>query len=404
VKIVIIGQGYVGLSLAINAARVNKVIGFDLDSEKIQSLKAGISYIEGVGSDEIRSSLDSGNYLPTGNPGDLSEADIYVIAVPTPLNQFREPDLAFLESASQVVASSISKDCLVINESTSFPGTLRDLIKPAIESEIQGRFKVKYASSPERVDPGNSHWTHSNTARLVSGIDAEATELAREFYGTFCENLHAVSSPEVAELAKLFENTFRQVNIALVNEFAKISNGLSISVSEVLEAANTKPFGFMKFTPGLGVGGHCIPVDPSYLSYISRKSGIDTEFIDLANKVNLEMPGYVSSRIKSLLSGTLVGKKILIVGVAYKSDVADTRESPSVVLLKILQNSGADVYWHDDVVGEWSGSLSTPLVGDFDAVIVAILHSSVDVNAILNISPLVFDCTGKIESTVVHRL
>ena len=403
-KIVIIGQGYVGLSLAINAARVNKVIGFDLDLEKIKSLKVGISYIEGVDSEELRSSLGSGNYLPTGNTGDLSEADIYVIAVPTPLNQFREPDLAFLKSASQVVASSISKDCLVINESTSFPGTLRDLIKPVIESEIQGRFKVKYASSPERVDPGNSNWTHSNTARLISGMDAEATELAREFYGTFCENLYAVSSPEVAELAKLFENTFRQVNIALVNEFAKISNGLSISVSEVLDAANTKPFGFMKFTPGLGVGGHCIPVDPSYLSYISRKSGIDTEFIDLANKVNLEMPRYVSSRVKSLLSGTLVGKKVLIVGVAYKSDVADTRESPSFELLKILQNSGADVYWHDDVVREWSGSLSTPLIGDFDAVIVAILHSSVDVNAILNISPLVFDCTGKIESTVVHRL
>ena len=175
-------------------------------------------------------------------------------------------------------------------------------------------------------------------------------------------------------------------------------------MSEVLEAANTKPFGFMKFTPGLGVGGHCIPVDPSYLSYISRKSGIDTEFIDLANKVNLEMPEYVSSRVKSLLGGALVGKKILIVGVAYKSDVADTRESPSAELLKILQNSGADVYWHDDVVGEWSGSVSTPLVGDFDVVIVAILHSNVDVNAILNSSPLVFDCTGKIESTVVHRL
>lgn len=400
----IIGQGYVGLSLAINAAKVSKVIGFDLDTEKIQSLKAGISYIEGVDSEEIRSSIDSGNYLPTDNPGDLSEADVYVIAVPTPLNQFREPDLAFLESASQVVASSISKDCLVINESTSFPGTLRDLIKPLIESEIRGRFKVKYASSPERVDPGNSHWTHNNTARLISGIDAEATELTREFYETFCEHLHAVSSPEVAELAKLFENTFRQVNIALVNEFAKISHGLSISVSEVLEAANTKPFGFMKFTPGLGVGGHCIPVDPSYLSYISRKRGIDTEFIDLANKVNLEMAGYVSSRVKSLLTGTLVGKKIMIVGVAYKSDVADTRESPSAELLKILQNSGADVYWHDDVVGEWSGSVSTPLVGDFDAVIVAILHSNVDVNAIMNISPLIFDCTGKMESSIVHRL
>ena len=400
----IIGQGYVGLSLAINAARVNKVIGFDLDSGKIKSLKAGISYIEGVGSEEIRSSLDSGNYLPTDNTGDLSEADIYVIAVPTPLNQFREPDLAFLESASQVVASSISKNCLVINESTSFPGTLRDLIKPIIENGIQGKFKIKYASSPERVDPGNSMWTHSNTARLISGMDIEATELAREFYGTFCESLYAVSSPEVAELAKLFENTFRQVNIALVNEFAKISNGLSISVSEVLDAANTKPFGFMKFTPGLGVGGHCIPVDPSYLSYISRKSGVDTEFIDLANKVNLEMPHYVSSRVKSLLGGTLVNKKILIVGVAYKSDVADTRESPSFELLKILQSSGADVFWHDEVVGEWSGSFSTPLVGDFDAVIVAILHSNVEVNAILNSSRLVFDCTGKIESTVVYRL
>jgi len=403
-KIVIIGQGYVGLTLAINAAKVNTVIGFDLDPEKIESLKKGISYIEGVDSDAIRSSIDSGNYLPTGNPGDLGEADIYVIAVPTPLNSLREPDLAFLKSASHVVASSISKDCLVINESTSFPGTLRDFIKPIIETEIQGRFKIKYASSPERVDPGNSNWTHKNTARLISGMDAEATEQAREFYGTFCENLYAVSSPEVAELAKLFENTFRQVNIALVNEFAKISNGLSISVNEVLDAANTKPFGFMKFNPGLGVGGHCIPVDPSYLSYISRKSGIDTEFIDLANKVNLEMPQYVSSRVKSLLGGAYIGKKILIVGLAYKSDVADTRESPSIELLKILQSFGAEVFWHDDVVGEWSGSFSNPLAGDFDAVIVATLHSNVEVRAILNSSQLVFDCTGKIKSTVVHHL
>jgi len=403
-KIVIIGQGYVGLTLAINAAKVNTVIGFDLDPEKIESLKKGISYIEGVDSDAIRSSIDSGNYLPTGNPSDLGEADRYVIAVPTPLNSLREPDLAFLKSASLIIASSISKDCLVLNESTSFPGTLRDLIKPIIETEIQGRFKIKYASSPERVDPGNSNWTHKNTARLISGMDAEATEQAREFYGTFCENLYAVSSPEVAELAKLFENTFRQVNIALVNEFAKISNGLSISVNEVLDAANTKPFGFMKFNPGLGVGGHCIPVDPSYLSYISRKSGIDTEFIDLANKVNLEMPQYVSSRVKSLLGGAYFGKKILIVGLAYKSDVADTRESPSIELLKILQSFGAEVFWHDDVVGEWSGSFSNPLAGDFDAVIVATLHSNVEVRAILNSSPLVFDCTGKIKSTVVHHL
>ena len=399
----IVGQGYVGLSLAINAARANKVIGFDLDTEKIQSLKAGISYIEGVSSEEIRSSLNSGNYLPTDNPGDLSEADIYVIAVPTPLNQFREPDLAFLESASQVVASSISKDCLVINESTSFPGTLRDLIKPVIESEIQGRFKVKYASSPERVDPGNSYWTHSNTARLISGIDAEATELAREFYGTFCENLHAVSSPEVAELAKLFENTFRQVNIALVNEFAKISKGLSIPVGEVLDAANTKPFGFMRFNPGLGVGGHCIPVDPSYLSYISRKHGVETEFIELANRVNLEMPIYVSLRVKDLLNGTLAGKKILIVGVAYKSDVADTRETPALELRKILQSEGADVTWHDNVVKEWNEEFSSP-IGNFDAVIITILHTGVDVKELLNCSPVVFDCSGKIKSDRVHYL
>ena len=288
-KIAIIGQGYVGLTISAFASKHHQVIGFDNNLENVERLNKGISHIEGVESKDIAEAISHGKYLATTSPSDISGADIVVIAVPTPLTQDRKPDLGYIESACKTIGSSLSKQSLIINESTSFPGTLRDYIKPLVEMYSANKVDHLYAISPERVDPGRTDWNQKNTPRLFAGLTQEATDKTREFYSTFCDNLVEVSSPEVAEAAKLFENTFRQVNIALVNEFAEISHALGISVHETLEAANTKPYGFMKFNPSAGVGGHCIPVDPSYLAHVAAEKGVPATFIERANEVNLEM-------------------------------------------------------------------------------------------------------------------
>jgi UDP-N-acetyl-D-glucosamine dehydrogenase len=252
-----------------------------------------------------------------------------------------------------------------------------------------------YASSPERVDPGNNKWTQKNTPRLLAGLTPEATAMAQKFYSSFCDEIIEVSSPEVAEAAKLFENTFRQVNIALVNEFAQISNALDIPTREVLDAAATKPFGFMSFQPGPGVGGHCIPVDPSYLAYVAENVGVPAEFIKRANQVNLGMPAYVVSRVAKEF-GSLKGKKVVVVGISYKANISDTREAPAALIISELQKQGADVSWHDPVVGTWNGQKSSELKG-FDVAIVATKHDVVSESAIKASAPYVFDCTGSIK-------
>jgi UDP-N-acetyl-D-glucosamine dehydrogenase len=284
---------------------------------------------------------------------------------------------------------------LVINESTSFPGTIRNYIKPAIEKYSINKFEHLYAISPERVDPGRGDYNQKNTPRLYAGLTAEASAKTREFYSSFCDELVEVSSPEVAEAAKLFENTFRQVNIALVNEFAQIAHALGISVHETLDAANTKPYGFMKFTPSVGVGGHCIPVDPSYLADVAEQHGIPATFILRANEVNLEMPKYVVDRVEAD-NGSLAGKSVLVVGVAYKPNVADTRETPAELLIEELRKRGAVVAWHDDVVKSWHGESSSDL-GGADIAIVSVLHSDVKPSAVIASAPYVFDATGKIK-------
>jgi UDP-N-acetyl-D-glucosamine dehydrogenase len=260
---------------------------------------------------------------------------------------------------------------LVINESTSFPGTLRKVIAPILGNDSL------YASAPERIDPANESWGISNTPRLVAGMNDLATKKALEFYRSFCNEVHEVSSPEVAEAAKLFENTFRQVNIALVNEFAQIANALGISTNETLAAAATKPYGFMPFTPGVGVGGHCIPVDPSYLSFAAEQAGVEAAFINLANKVNMRMPAYVASRIAELLGGSLIGKRIQVAGIAYKADVLDTRESPALALISALRRLGASVTWHDEVVGSFGGESSAALAA-VDLGVISTAHTGVD--------------------------
>jgi UDP-N-acetyl-D-glucosamine dehydrogenase len=394
-KIAIIGQGYVGLTITSFAAEFFEVIGFDNNQEIVSQLNNGISHIEGVESVVLKKWITQGRYRATTMGSDLAEVEIVIIAVPTPLTLDRQPDLSFIESACKTIGQYVKQPVLIINESTSFPGTLRDVIKPSVEKYSLVKVEHEYAISPERVDPGRSGFNQRNTPRIYSGLSKIAFERTRDFYAHFCDILVEVSSPEVAEAAKLFENTFRQVNIALVNEFAQIAHALGISVNETLDAADTKPYGFMKFSPSAGVGGHCIPVDPTYLAVAAEKHGAQATFIRRANEVNIEMSKYVVERIKQDHGGTLQGKKVLIVGVAYKPNIADVRESAAELVSKHLIESGAIVAWHDDVVKRWNGQESSPLAGAEISVVIT-KHDSVDTRDILKSAPYVFDTTGRI--------
>jgi UDP-N-acetyl-D-glucosamine dehydrogenase len=375
-KIAIIGQGYVGRSIAEASVDAgHSVIGFDTDASVISSLKI------------------SGDYQGTTDASLIGSAEVIVIAVPTPLDGTRKPDLSAVKAACKTIIENVKKPVLVINESTSYSGTLRNEIAAVIE-KASGLGHL-YAASPERVDPGNAKWTQKNTPRLLAGLTPEATALARKFYSSFCDEIVEVFTPEVAEAAKLFENTFRQVNIALVNEFAQISDALDIPTREVLEAAATKPFGFMSFQPGPGVGGHCIPVDPSYLAHVAEGAGVPATFIRYANEVNLGMPAYVVSRVAGDI-GSLKGKKVVVVGVAYKANVTDKREAPAALVISALQKLGAEVSWHDPVVKTWNGQNSCDLKG-FDIAIVVTKHDVVSESDIKACAPYVFDCTGTIK-------
>lgn len=396
-KVSIIGQGYVGLTISAFAAEYFEVIGFDSNQNVVDQLNSGISHIEGVESLTIQKWINEGRYKATTQGTDIRDSDIVVIAVPTPLTSGRKPDLSYIESACKTVGQNIAKSILVINESTSFPGTLRNFIKPTIEQYSPKNVEHLYAISPERVDPGRGDFNQKNTPRLYSGLTEEASKKTREFYSTFCNELVKVSSPEVAEAAKLFENTFRQVNIALANEFAQIANALGINVYETLDAANTKPYGFMKFTPSAGVGGHCIPVDPTYLAVAAEEHGAPATFIRRANEVNLGMPEYVVRRVSEDNGGNLQGKSILVIGVAYKPNVADVRETAAELVIKHLRDQGAVVSWHDDIVGKWNNESSVPLRGA-DIAIVVTKHDGVDEKMILASAPYVFDTTGKVQS------
>jgi UDP-N-acetyl-D-glucosamine dehydrogenase len=399
VKVSIIGQGYVGLTISAFAAKHHQVVGFDLNSTVVAQLNKGISHIEGVDSADIQQAIAAGDYKATTDGAGIAGSEIVVIAVPTPLDKDRKPDLTYIDSACKVIAENLETSALIINESTSFPGTIRNYIKPAIEKYSKKKLEHEYAISPERVDPGREDFNQKNTPRLYAGLTPEATARTREFYSTFCDNLVEVSSPEVAEAAKLFENTFRQVNIALVNELAQISHALGIDVRETLDAAGTKPYGFMKFAPSAGVGGHCIPVDPSYLADVAEKAGVTATFIQRANEVNLEMPRYIAQRVAKDNGGSLKGKSVVVIGVAYKPNVADTRETPAELLIDALEDLGAQVSWSDPVVGSWHGKDSVALGGAEIAVVVT-KHDVVSAAEILKSAPYVFDTTGKVKGAV----
>jgi len=377
-RINVIGLGYVGLPLAINAAKSGYLVtGFDIDKDKICKLQGGVSELPEVEKSELMQLQASGNlefldFLPK-----QLKPTIFVIAVPTPLDTERNPDLTMIKSACELISSVIFDGSLVINESTSYIGTLNNLIKPTITS-LTGLTNLDFAVAPERIDPGNKKWDLKSTPRLLAGINERSTKRAIDFYSRFSDHVHPLSSPEVAEAAKLFENTFRQVNIALVNELSQITNSLKIPTHEVIEAASTKPYGFMPFYPSIGVGGHCIPIDPSYLAYSAESVGVKANFIDLANRVNLLTPYSVGQRIKARLDGDLNGKKIQIAGISYKPNVADMRESPVIELIKELSKLGAMISWHDPLVKEWGGHHSIALDAMVDLGIIISPHDIID--------------------------
>lgn len=354
-KIAVVGQGYVGLNLSLAAFSAgHKVIGIEVSKERLEDIRSSVPY-------PIRETFE-----------ELAEVEIVIIAVPTPIDEEMNPDLSFLVSASNSIGKAISsKPTLIINESTSYPGTLRNIIAPIIGGNHL------FASAPERVDPGNEVWTIRNTPRLVSGITMEATKLAVNFYRTLCEEIIEVSKPEVAEAAKLLENTYRLVNISLVHEFSKVAHTLDFSIHEAISAASTKPFGFMPFYPSTGAGGHCIPIDPVYLSYVAKINGIQTKLVDAALEINMHRPKYIAQQIAEFYNGNLKAKTIQIIGIAYKKDVSDLRESSAIALMQHLRELGAIVSWHDPLVLEWQDESSSP-IREVDLGVICTLHQEID--------------------------
>ena len=378
-KVSVIGQGYVGLPLALALANSgHNVSGIDLDQKLVEKIIAGKSPIIDISDQEISDALSSGNYSVSGEFDSVTNSEVVVICVPTPLDTEHRPDLSFLKAATNSVAKNLQSGTLIVNESTVSPGTTRGLIK-----EILDTAGVDYdlAYSPERIDPANKKWKVTNTPKLVAGLTPVASERAASFYRTFVESVKVGSSPEVIETAKLLENSFRLVNISFINEIAQFCAALKIDVREVVDAAATKPYGFMPFYPSVGVGGHCIPVDPSYLVAKAKEIGAPTRFIDLANDVNRSLASYFAGIAAGILGG-LQNKTILVVGIAYKPEVSDVRETPAAGLISELRSKGADVAWHDDLVKEWNGEKSALLSPNYDLVVLANPHSGTDLSVL----------------------
>jgi len=387
-KVFVVGQGYVGLPLSLAAANAGfHVTGIDNDLVKIKQLSAGKSNIEDIPDSELRTVLENESYRVTGNLNLDLENAIICICVPTPLGTNHQPDLEILKSAATSVGKNLKVGMLVIIESTIQPGTTRNVVVPILEKESglsRDQFLVAY--SPERIDPMNKKFTIKNTPKLVAGLTLEAANKAKEFYSKFIDQVDICDSLEVAETAKLLENSFRLVNISFINELAIFCQKIGIDVNDVIKAASTKPYGFMPFYPSVGVGGHCIPVDPLYLADAAREVGAPVRFIELADEINLGMPTYFVGRASEMLGG-LKDKKVLVIGVSYKPNVADIRETPVEALISGLKKSGAVVSWHDDLVKSWNGEGSVALGSGFDLAILATPHDYLDLS-LLGSTPL----------------
>ena len=388
-KVTVVGQGYVGLPLAITASQSGyTVYGLDNNDEKIALLKSGKSIIEDLSDEVVKKSVDSKKYLPTVDQSLISDSEVILICVPTPLSNEHQPDLSTLSRATVTVGKNLKAGALVIVESTIEPGTCRNMLLSILleESGLKlGEFELVY--SPERIDPTNKKWGISNTPKLVAGLTENAAKRASEFYGKFIESITICSSLEIAETAKLLENSFRLVNISFINELAMFCQKIGIEISEVISAAATKPYGFMPFYPSIGAGGHCIPVDPIYLANAAKSVGVPSRFIELADQVNLEMPGYFVGRAEERL-GSLKAKKVLVIGVSYKPNIADVRESPVEGLITGLRQKNADVSWHDDLVKEWNGEKSVALSNQYDLAILATPHDYLDLTKLGNVPVL----------------
>jgi UDP-N-acetyl-D-glucosamine dehydrogenase len=401
--VAIVGAGYVGLPLAQTFADAGKsVVLVDVDPQRVAELNRGESYIEDVPSEKLRSLVEAGLVAASTDYDVLREADAILIALPTPLSRQREPDLSILLSATAEIAPRVRPGHLVVLESTTYPGTTKEQLLPILErgSGLTAGKDFHLAFSPERVDPGNGRWTTKSVTKVVGGVNESSTKAATTLYASAIDTVHPVSSPEAAELTKLLENIFRSVNIALVNELAQLCDRMNIDVWEVVEAAATKPFGFMSFKPGPGLGGHCIPIDPFYLTWKAREYGFSTEFIELAGKVNESMPYFCRSIVSQALNHarqrSLSGSKVLVLGVAYKPDISDVRESPAVKLIGLLENAGADVSYHDPHVPELEEhgivKHSVPLApAEYDCVVIVTDHSTIDYERLVDEAVLVVD-------------
>jgi len=392
----IIGLGYVGLSLVKSLCdKGYRVLGVDIDSERVEELVGSKSPNESISSSDLKRFIGADLFHATTDLALLKDIDTVIIAVPTPLSEDGEADYKFLVNACDLISSHLKADALLINESTSHPGTLRDLIAPIVIKSRGDRAKdIKFACSPERVNPGDLKFTHANTPRVVSGLDDAACQRVRDFYSDFVGEVFLTSTPEVAEMSKLLENSFRLVNISFINEISDYCLVKGIPVREVIAAASTKPFGFMPFYPGAGVGGHCIPVDPVYLIENAKTQDCELPLLNGAIKSNEERHHSIINRMDRELEG-VKGKSVLLVGVAYKSNVSDTRETSANRIFKGLKKAGADVYWHDPLVSYWNESQSTDLKSrKWDAALVLTVHRETDISELLSHSKVVFDSTG----------
>lgn len=400
----IVGLGYVGLPLAMEFAKAGfTVIGYDVSQRAVEGLLAGSSHIQDVPSSDVAAQVKAGRFVPTTVESRLKECDAISIAVPTPLSKTRDPDMSYVEKATEAIARNCRPGMLVVLESTTYPGTTREVLQPRIEAQgLKVGKDVFLAFSPERVDPGNPKWHTKNTPKVVGGITADCTQVACELYSACIDTVVPVASAEAAELVKLLENTFRAVNIGLVNEMAIVCDKLGVDVWEVINAAATKPFGFMKFTPGPGIGGHCIPLDPHYLAWKMRTLNYKTRFIDLASEINSEMPEYVVRKVARSLNDerkAVNGSKILLLGVAYKKDIDDMRESPALDVMRLLEERGGEVVYHDPWVPrfrenghEVSGvALTKEALASADAVVIVTDHSNVDYQLVVDHAGLVID-------------
>jgi UDP-N-acetyl-D-glucosamine dehydrogenase len=399
-EIAIVGAGYVGVPLAQVFAQAGRpVLLVDVQPERVDRLNRGESYIEDVPSEVVKGFVDEGLLAATTDYDALREVDAILVALPTPLSAQREPDLSILLAATAQIAPRLRKGHLVVIESTTYPGTTRERVKPLLEeSGLEAGHDFHLAFSPERVDPGREDWTTRNTPKVVGGLTDECTKQATALYESAVETVVPVSSPEAAELTKLLENIFRSVNIALVNELAQLCDRMGLDVWEIVDAASTKPFGFMRFEPGPGLGGHCLPVDPFYLSWKARQYDFYTEFIELAGKVNANMPYFCRSLISQALNHgaqrSVNGSKVLVLGVSYKANTSDSRESPALKLIELLSTAGAEVAYHDPHVPELPefGLSSQPLEpGAYDCVAIVTAHSTLDYDRLVDEAKLVVD-------------